>query len=222
MWIVFARFILFATLMVSAAWLSTGCQSMYYNTMEKFGYQKREILVDRVKEARDEEQETAQQFASALEKFSAVINFKGGELEEKYEKLKAEFERCESRADAVKKRIAAVENVGEALFEEWEAELKQYTNANLRRTSRQKLVDTRRQYNRLIRSMKRAEAKIDPVLAVFRDQVLFLKHNLNARAIASIQNELVSVETDVASLIREMEASISEADGFIKTMASSN
>ena len=222
MWIVFARFILFATLMVSAAWLSTGCQSMYYNTMEKFGYQKREILVDRVKEARDEEQETAQQFASALEKFSAVINFKGGELEEKYEKLKAEFERCESRADAVKKRIAAVENVGEALFEEWEAELKQYSNANLRRTSRQKLVDTRRQYDRLIRSMKRAEAKINPVLAVFRDQVLFLKHNLNARAIASIQNELVSVETDVASLIREMEASISEADGFIKTMTGSN
>ncbi|MGB5421100.1 MAG: DUF2959 domain-containing protein [Desulfobacterales bacterium] len=220
--IVFARFILFATLIVTAAWLSTGCQSMYYNTMEKFGYQKREILVDRVKEARDEEKETAQQFASALEKFSAVINFKGGELEEKYEKLKAEFERCESRADAVKKRIAAVENVGEALFEEWEAELKQYTNANLRRTSRQKLVDTRRQYDRLIRSMKRAEAKIDPVLAVFRDQVLFLKHNLNARAIASIQNELVSVETDVAALIREMEASISEADGFIKTMASSN
>jgi hypothetical protein len=70
--------------------------------------------------------------------------------------------------------------------------------------------------------MKRAEAKIDPVLAVFRDQVLFLKHNLNARAIVSIQNELVSVETDVASLIREMEASINEADGFIKTMASSN
>jgi hypothetical protein len=34
--------------------------------MEKFGYQKREILVDRVKEARDEEKETAQQFASAL------------------------------------------------------------------------------------------------------------------------------------------------------------
>ena len=219
---VFARFILFATLIVTAAWLSTGCQSMYYNTMEKFGYQKREILVDRVKEARDEEKETAQQFASALEKFSAVINFKGGELEEKYEKLKAEFDRCESRADAVKKRIAAVENVGEALFVEWEAELKQYTNANLRRTSRQKLVETRRQYDRLIRSMKRAEAKIDPVLAVFRDQVLFLKHNLNARAIASIQNELVSVETDVASLIRGMEASISEADGFIKTMASSN
>ncbi len=220
--IVFARAIIFAMLVVTAAWLSTGCQSMYYNTMEKFGYQKREILVDRVKEARDEEKETAQQFASALEKFSAVVNFKGGELEGKYEKLKAEFERCESRADAVGKRIAAVESVGEALFEEWEAELKQYTNPNLRRTSRQKLVETRRQYDRLVRSMKRAEAKMDPVLAVFRDQVLFLKHNLNARAIASIQNELVSVETDVAALIREMEASISEADGFIKTMASSH
>jgi hypothetical protein len=219
---VIARDILFTMVLVTTVWFSTGCQSMYYNTMEKFGYQKREILVDRVQEARDEEKETAQQFASALEKFSAVVNFKGGELEEKYEQLKAEFERCESRADAVRKRISAVENVGEALFDEWEAELKQYTNIDLRRTSQRKLVETRRQYDRLIRSMKRAEARIDPVLAVFRDQVLFLKHNLNAKAIASIQNELVSVETVVAALIREMEASINEADGFIKAMASSN
>ncbi len=201
-----------------AALFSTGCQSIYYNTMEKFGYQKHEILVDRVVDARDEQQETKEQFKTTLERFNEVVNFDGGELEDKYEILNAEFNRCEAKADDVKDRIAAVEDVGEALFKEWTEELDQYTNAKLRRSSQQKLIETRREYDQLIRSMHRAEDRIDPVLAAFRDQVLFLKHNLNASAIASLKNELAVVEIDVDSLIREMETAIAEADGFIKTI----
>jgi len=67
--------------------------------------------------------------------------------------------------------------------------------------------------------MKRAEKKMEPVLSAFRDQVLFLKHNLNAKAIASLQTELVSVEAEVNSLIRDMETSIKEANAFISAMA---
>ena len=81
------------------------------------------------------------------------------------------------------------------------------------------LKQTQRQYSQLIGAMKRAEKKMEPVLLAFHDQVLFLKHNLNARAIASLQTELVSVEAEVNSLIRDMEASIKEADVFIGTMA---
>lgn len=66
--------------------------------------------------------------------------------------------------------------------------------------------------------MKRAEKKIDPVLSLFQDQVLFLKHNLNAKAIASIKSELRDVESNVASLIASMEKSIGEADAFIQTL----
>lgn len=67
--------------------------------------------------------------------------------------------------------------------------------------------------------MERAESRIQPVLTAMNDQVLFLKHNLNAQAVASLQNELVTVETDVATLIREMETAIAEADTFISAMA---
>jgi hypothetical protein len=215
-------FRLFLLITLPAIAFGGGCQSVYYNTMEKFGYQKREILVDRVKEARDTNQKTAEQFNSALEQFSQVVNFDGGKLEDKYEKLNSEYELCESSAADVSKRIAAVEDVGEALFEEWETELSQYTSAQLRRASKRKLVQTRQQYDRLVRSMRRAESKIDPVLSAFRDQVLYLKHNLNARAIASLQTELINVETNVATLVREMEKAISEADGFIKTMDENN
>ena len=204
--------------LIFTALLLIGCQTIYYNTMEKFGVQKHEILVDRVEAARNGQEEAKEQFKTALERFNEVVNFDGGVLEEKYEILNAEYNRCESKAEAVSDRIAAVEDVGDALFKEWEAELNQYSNASLRQSSQRKMIQTRREFDQLIRSMRRAEDRIAPVLAAFQDQVLFLKHNLNASAIASLKSELAVVETDVASLIREMEAAIAEADGFIKTM----
>ncbi len=205
-------------MLVATALLFAGCQGAYFKTMEKLGYHKRELLVSSVKDARKSQQEAKEQFQSALEKFNAVLNFKGGELQEKYDKLEAELERSESRANAVRERIDDVEDVAEALFDEWESELDKYSDDSLRRASKIKLDETKGKYKQLIIAMKRAEKKINPVLSVFRDQVLFLKHNLNAQAIASLQGELSSIETDVASLISEMEASIREADVFIKEM----
>jgi chromosome segregation ATPase len=186
--------------------------------METFGYHKRDLLVSNVRDARDAQEEAKEQFQSALEKFSAVVEFHSGELEEKYRQLNTELEKSESKSKTVRKRINSVESVAEALFNEWESELEQYTNDRLRRSSEQKLEQTRQRYAQLITAMKRAESRIEPVLSAFRDQVLFLKHNLNAQAIASLQDELVSVETDITSLIKEMEASIAEADAFIEAI----
>ncbi len=200
------------------SFLLSGCQTVYYGAMEKVGYHKRDILTDRIEDARDSQEDAKEQFQSALERFSSVIQFEGGDLQEKYDTLNREFKRCEARSDEVSDRIRAVEDVSGALFEEWEDELGQYSSASLRRNSEQKLRKTRQEYKKLIIAMKRAEKKIDPVLDTFRDQVLFLKHNLNARAISSLRNELSIVEADVSVLVREMESSIQAADTFILSM----
>ena len=195
-----------------------GCSSTYYKTMEKLGVPKREIMVDRVGKARDAQEDAKQQFQTALEQFTQVVEVKGGDLERKYKLLDDQYKKCKEEADNVHKRIGSVESVSEALFDEWEAELQQYGNDALRRDSKSKLDATRRQYEQLIGAMKRAEAKIQPVLSVFNDQVLYLKHNLNAQAIAALQGELVSLEENVDRLVREMEASIREADQFISKL----
>ncbi len=195
-----------------------GCQTAYYKTLERVGIHKRDVLVSRVENARDAQQEAKEQFQSALERFSTTLNFDGGKLEEKYKTLNEAYEKSADKAENVHQRIDSVEDVAEALFDEWEEELNQYSSPNLRKASKQKLDKTRNHFSRLISAMKKAEKKINPVLSAFRDQVLFLKHNLNAQAIASLQNELISIESDIASLIKEMESSITEADAFIKAM----
>ena len=208
----------YGVIAIAVICLMFGCESTYYKTMETMGYHKRDIMVDRVQDARDAQEEAKEQFESALEKFSSVLGFQGGNLEQKYDQLKNEYEESAIKADAVRSRIAAVEDVAEDLFAEWQEELNQYTSSSLKRSSARKLRETKNKYGQLIAAMKRAERKIDPVLSAFQDQVLYLKHNLNAQAIASLQSELASIETDVARLIKEMEASIKEADSFISSM----
>jgi hypothetical protein len=198
--------------------VSGGCQKAYYGTMEMFGKHKRDILVDNVADARDAQNQAKEQFASALEEFMSVVDSPGGELEQKYKTLNAEYEKSKDKADAVKDRIDDVKRVTEALFEEWEDELDEYTSDSLRKTSEDKLKKTQKRYVKLISAMERAESKIGPVLSAFHDQVLFLKHNLNAQAIASLQDELTTVENEIGILIQEMEKSIDEADAFIQEM----
>jgi len=216
---IFTRAIIKLPFLVLLAGLSLiGCQKAYYGALEKAGYHKRDILVTRVEKAQESQTEAKEQFASALEQFTSVVNFDGGSLEDRYSSLNSEFEKSEARAEDVSNRIDSVQSVAEALFDEWEDELGSYSSKSLRRQSEQQLEQTAGQYQGLIAAMRKAEDRIEPVLDAFRDNVLYLKHNLNARAVSALKGELSTVEQDVAGLIREMEKSISEADDFIKTL----
>lgn len=198
--------------------LLAGCTTVYYDAMEKIGIAKRDILVDRVDDARDSQEEAKEQFASALEKFIAVTKVDAGDLKNKYDQLNQEFTRSEERASEVRARIAAVTDVSDALFSEWKKELKQYSDPELRRTSERQLDQTRRRYDELMATMQNAARRMDPILNKFRDQVLFLKHNLNAQAIAGLNTTSRGLQEDISRLIEDMERSIREADAFIKAM----
>ena len=198
--------------------LLAGCESAYYDTLEQFGVHKREILVDRIEDAQEAQEEGQEQFKDALEQFQAVVNFDGGDLESVYNRLDAEYEDSVAAADNIRDRMGAVESVAEALFREWEAELEQYSSASLRRDSQRQLLATQRRYDRLITAMRSAEDTIDPVLASLKDNVLYLKHNLNARAIASLKGELGTVNQDVENLINAMQRAINEPNEFIEQM----
>jgi len=202
--------------------LLSGCQSVYYGTMEKLGVAKRDMLVERVEDAKDSQEEAKEQFANALEEFLAVTEYQGGDLQAQYKKLSHELDQSEQQAKEVRSRITSIDSVAQSLFQEWESELGQYSNPSLRASSENQLEATRDRYNRLMVVMRRAESKMDPVLDAFRDQVLYLKHNLNARALASLEATSVDLQQDINELISQMEGSIEEASAFIEEMKSTD
>ncbi|MDO6461372.1 DUF2959 domain-containing protein [Granulosicoccaceae sp. 1_MG-2023] len=203
---------------VALALATSGCSSMYYSGMEKIGIHKRDILVDRVEDTRDSQEEAQEQFASALEQFASVVEIRDSDLKSAYESLNAEYEASEEAADEVSDRIDDVEEVAEDLFEEWEDEIELYQNADLKRASQYQLDETRTRYAQMLSSMHNAEKSMEPVLTTFRDNVLFLKHNLNAQAIGSLKGEFANLKSDIATLIEQMNQSIDKSDEFIRDM----
>lgn len=193
-----------------------GCESTYYAAMEKVGQHKRDILIDRVESASDSQKEAQQEFKDALTHLSSLINFEGGDLVEQYELSQSHFNASKSSADDVSDRIEAIENVADALFEEWQDEIAIYSSASLKAQSEAKLKATQRKYRSLIKTMYKAEQRMGPVLSALQDNVLFLKHNLNAKAIGALQGEYQEIKRDVQRLIDDMNTAISQSNTFIE------
>ncbi len=193
--------------------------SFYYYTRESFlGHHKRDIVVIHVDQACNSLKNTRDQFEDALLQFKNIVSVEETSLEHRYNLLKRQLVFCKHRSDDVSSRISIIEEVSTSLFDEWEVELGQYSNRALRSRSRQQLKTSRVQYSRLIKTMRKAESKIHPVLLAFKDQVLFLKHNLNAQAIAALQHEFVEIGIDISQLIEVMELTINEASQFVSTL----
>jgi len=208
------RLVLTAVVFSFASTLS-GCASTYYNAWEKVGFHKRDILVTRVENSRDSQADAQEEFKDALEQFGSIVTLQNTDLKRAYDKLNAEYEDSEEAAQRVTDRINSVDAVAVALFREWEAEIEQYSNPDFKRSSTSQLRATRTRYDGMLASMRRSEQSMQPVLRTFRDNVLFLKHNLNAQAIGSLKGEFASLEDEIEILIREMNRSIAESDKFI-------
>jgi len=193
----------------------SACSSAYYGAMEKVGVHKRDIMVGRVEAARDAQSEAQEQFKSALEQFGAVVRLKDTDLKRAYDKLNGEYEDSQAAAKNVSARIDKVEDVSEALFSEWQQELGEYQSQELRRASEARLRETKSRYRQMLGSMRQAEKSMEPVLRIFHDNVLFLKHNLNAQAIGSLQGEFDGLRDEIARLTEKMNQAIAESNRFI-------
>jgi hypothetical protein len=198
--------------------LLTACETAYYSAWEKIGVEKRDIMIDRIEEAQEAQEDGQEQFKDALEQFRSVVNYDGGNLEKVYDKLNGEYEDSVEAAEDIQSRIESVDDVAGDLFAEWKKEIGEFSDAKLRRDSEAKLTSTKKQYAQLRKSMRSAEKTMKPVLATLKDQVLYLKHNLNARAIASLEGELKSINADVDRLLKAMQKSIDESKSFIAQM----
>ncbi|OOE81716.1 DNA repair protein [Salinivibrio sp. PR6] len=198
--------------------LLTGCQSAYYSAMEQVGIHKRDIMVDRVEDAADAQQEAQSQFKDARQALSQLTQFDGGELQAAYEAVDNQYQQSHDAVTRVRERIDALESVSEALFDEWEEELDLYTNRRLQRDSEQRLRQTRKEYERLRDAMRRAEKTMTPVLNTLQDNRLYLKHNLNARAIGALQGELDALSGEIDRAVADMQRAIQASNRFIQTL----
>jgi Protein of unknown function (DUF2959) len=202
--------------------MAVGCTRTYYKAMATFGKEKRDILVARVKDSKKEQQQAKEQIKTTMESFQALTGFQGGQLEKNYKKLNSEYEKAEDSAKKLHDRIDSIDKVSNDLFREWQKEIDGMENRKLKQQSVEMLRKSRLQEAGYIKSMRQTEARMTPVVAAFHDQVIFLKHNLNARAIGSLKGTSAKISTDVDVLLTSLDGSMEQADALIQSLDSSS
>ncbi len=196
----------------------SACSSTYYSAWEMLGKEKRDLLRSNVKAVQEEQREAADGFEDALDRLRSLYDVDAGDLEKIYDKLKDDLDDAEGRADDIHERIGKIDSIANDLFDEWAGEIDEISNPDYRSKSRQKLDETKTKYAGLAASLDKSKASMGPVLTQLKDNVLYLKHNLNAAAIGGLSAEVESIEADIEALLADMRSSIAEADRFLTTL----
>lgn len=183
-----------------------------YSAWDMVGVEKRDLFKKEVEETKDSQKKSGEAVQDALTQLKAMTGFKGGDAEKQYNKYNDAYTKAEKRALELKANIKQVQNIANDLFEEWEKEIEQISTPDLKEKSRTSLNSTKSKYANLEVSLKKSEAKLDPVLKKLKDHVLFLKHNLNAKAFSALTIETVKIQKDIDSLVIDLNKSIAEAE----------
>lgn len=198
--------------------LLSGCQSAYYGLWEKVGVEKRDLLKSNVNDVKEEQAEAREQFQDALTRLRAQYGSQNTPLEKIYDTTKSEYEESLAHAEDFRERIEEMDDVAEDLFDEWEDEIPAMRDAGLRQKSREKLAQTRTRYARLLQAVQASEKSMEPVLAQLQDQTIFLKHNLNAQALGTLEREMRDIEQGIGRLMADMDKAVRSADAFLRSL----
>lgn len=189
-----------------------------YSAYEAVGFEKRDLFKREVSNVKEDQEDTGEAFKDALTRLKEIYNVDGGDLEKQHSKLKDSLDDAKEEAAELSARIRKVDEVANDLFAEWSEEISEIKTSDLRSKSTKQLTQTKRRYRELEQQLNRSEKKMAPVLAKLNDQVLFLKHNLNAKAIGGLKEEQGKIQADIKSLINEVNESTRQAEAFIETL----
>ncbi len=195
-----------------------GCSQMYYSTWEMLGKQKRDLLRDNVENLADDQKEVHEEVADALTRLRSLYGSPNDKLVSVYDDLRSDYDDAKSKAEALHARVEKVDEIANDLFEEWNDEISKLRTPKYKADSRSKLNQTKDRYSKLHASMLKSERSLKPVLAALEEQVIYLKHNLNAQALGSIKNEVNAIESEIKTLSTSLQASIEQSKAFIGTL----
>ncbi|MBC97537.1 MAG: DNA repair protein [Halobacteriovoraceae bacterium] len=205
-------------ILVAMVLMVSSCSTIYYNTWEFFGREKRDILAAKMEDAADSQEDAKEQFKDSLEVIREQYNFKNDELADVYDELSDDYESFKKRSDDLKNRISRAREVADDLFDEWKDEAYSFTNKSYRRQSLNKRKVTMKKFYETANAMSGIQQKMEKVLSRYHEHVLFLKHNLNAKVIGQLKVEMKNIMGDVENLIKDIQYSQKKTTDFISDL----
>jgi len=174
-----------------------------------------QALVDSVRSAAVETEESQEDYGSALNLFQRLTAPQAVEIETLNEDFDEALEECQQRADDLAERLESVRTEADTLFQSWTQDLEHFSGDALRKKSEAMMVETQARAQRVITSLESVRASMTPVLLKLQDYSLFFRHNLNARAIATLEDTYKGFDSEFTALNQELEQARAEMATFL-------
>ncbi len=197
-----------------------GCRTgAYYSAMDKVGYERREILADRLQDARASQLEAKEQLGRALSSLRRIDTVPVSGLEDLHADLKHQAGDTKDALNDLRSNIASVDSVARSMFSQWGDDLARINDDTVRRQSAAKMRETQQDYNQLSASLRDTEHRLANVVPALQDQVIVLETSLRAGIRPGKTATLQEVRDQVSSLIEDLQGSIDRTQHFIDARA---
>ncbi|MSR62254.1 MAG: DUF2959 family protein [Planctomycetes bacterium] len=176
-------------------------------------------LLDSVQVAQEECVGAREDFGAAFHLYQRLTAPQAVELEELSGDFEDALDACRERAQDLGLRIDAAQKESAALFQGWNEELAHFSGDTLRKKSAAMLQDTQARAQRVAGALEGVRKRMEPVVLKLSDYALFFHHNLNARAIATLEDTYKDFDAEFRALDRELEQALSESQTFLTAFA---
>lgn len=135
-----------------------------------------------------------------------------------YDELLTQVDTCASKCDKIASSNARLEEDAAALFMSWGAELDQFSSAQLRMRSEERMQNVQGRFDVLSSRLRDTHARMESALVGLKDYVLFFNHNLNARSASGLDFENESLAKEIRALGAEVDGARSQGNDFIQAL----
>ncbi|MCK6460067.1 MAG: DUF2959 domain-containing protein [Planctomycetes bacterium] len=142
-----------------------------------------------------------------------------GDAVKAYEKLVDTVENSEDQADELRNRIEKMQAEAVPVFDQWTKDLEAYSNPEMRQRSQARLSAARERYDAVVAAVEPVLVEYEAINQSFRDHVLFLKHDMNPAALATIQDDVRRIAKDAASLDGRFNSGRAAAMAYVESSA---
>lgn len=134
----------------------------------------------------------------ALQKVTAP-DFEGDAVKA-HDELVDVIESSEDQANDLRKSIEKMQAAAEPVFDQWTKDLEAFSNPEMRQRSQVRLAASRERYDAVVAAVEPVLVEYEAINETLRDHILFLSHDLNPEAMATIQEDVKKVAKEASDL----------------------
>jgi cell division septum initiation protein DivIVA len=172
------------------------------------GFRQTDRLMSRAENSARAIEDTKGELQRTLEAYNSMFDGSAKNPRRAYQISLRGVERSEKRVGDIQKRLNEMQIEADKYFADWTTSLDAIINQDLRRRSEARRDETRAGYDNIHQAALKAVAEYETFIGNFRDQLMFLGHDLNPSSISSLKEDAGKLNGEAAQLFSEADGSL--------------